>query len=152
MAVVIAPDSVERVRLDQLLAMFLDTTYTYRFGPSKHVVVAARLTDSAGSELGCAHYFPDDSLPRIEECVNLKAEMAASGGDGYLLRVLCDKSLYAVNIDIPGFLADDNYFHLLPGVEKTVRIFRDDHYVKKTRGYVGAVNLRDDIRIKVSAD
>ncbi len=151
-AVVIVPGSIARVRLDQLLAMFLDTTYTYRFGPSKHVVVAARLTDSAGSELGCAHYFPDDSLPRIEDRVKLEAEMAASGDDGYLLRLLCDKSLYAVNIDIPGFLPDENFFHLLPGVEKTVRIFRDNHHVKKIRGYVGAVNLRDDIRIKVSAD
>jgi len=147
--VVVGSDSIKWVRLDQMLEMFFDATYTYRFGPSKHQLVSACLTDSGGNECSSAHYFPNDVLPRIEDMPDLKADMVESG-DGYRLKLSCNKWLYAVNIDIPGFLPDDNYFHLLPGVEKSVEIFRDCHHTKKARGYIGAINLREDVKIKVS--
>ncbi len=149
--VTIDADVTKLIGVDALLEAFLDTTYTYRFGPSKHAVVYARLTDQCGSEISSAHFFPNNELPRLESTSDLKAIMVEDDG-AYLLELSCNKFLYAVNIDVPGFLPADNFFHLMPGIVKSVRVMRHGNHTKGAKGYVGAINLNEEIRIKASAN
>ncbi len=140
------------ILLDQLLNTFYDTTYTYRFGPSKHSVVSVRLIDPTGHEVSTAYYFPNRELPRFEEKPNLKAVMTASNDNAFQLELSCDKFLYAVNIDTPGFSSSDNYFHMIPGVHKLIKIERLGDCNKMAKGYISAVNMSEDVKIKVSSN
>lgn len=147
--VTVDSNSIKLVELDQLLGAFLDTAYAYRFGPAKHTVVSVRLTDFVKCETSTAYYFPNRALPRVEEKLNLKAVMRAFSDDVYLLELSCDRFLYVVNVDIPGFLPNDNYFHMMPGVDKSIKIERCDSNNKVAKGYISAINMVEDIKIKV---
>lgn len=142
--------ATDLIKLDQVLGIFHDATYAYRFGPSKHFVVAARLEDKAACEVGTAFYFPNRALPRIEEKVDLEAILTQCKGGSYILELSCEKFLYAVNIEMPGFTPDENYFHLMPGVSKLVKTYRNNGALGRVKGYISAINMREDAKIKVS--
>lgn len=136
--------------LDQLLNSFFDTTYSYRFGPAKHSVVAARLVNDRGSQISDAYYFPKSQLPRMEDGVNLTTQIFQLPSGDYQLDLSSDKFLYSVNVDAPGFLPGDNFFNLIPGVSKSILLKARDIHEKKPKGYVSAINLYEDVRIKVA--
>ncbi len=145
----VTPGTTCLIKLDQVLGVFHDTTYAYRFGPQKHFVVAARLENEAICETGTAFYFPNKALPRIEEKANLAAIMTEYEDGAYLLELSCEKFLYAVNIEIPDFIPDDNYFHLMPGISKSLKVQRLNGALKKVKGYISAINMSEDVKIKV---
>lgn len=147
--VVASARSTVLIGLDQLLNTFYDTTYSYHFGPSKHSVVSVRLLNKEGGELNSAYYFPNKEAPRLEENSGVMAELTESGEERYLLKLSCEKFLYSVNIDMPGFIPDDNYFHLLPGTTKCVEVVKTGDHQKPAKGYVSALNISEDIRVKV---
>ncbi|MCF6235877.1 MAG: glycoside hydrolase family 2 protein [Gammaproteobacteria bacterium] len=147
--VVVDARSTRLIGLDQLLNTFYDTTYSYHFGPSKHNVVSVRLSNKEGSELNSAYYFPNAEVPRLEENSGIIAELVESGKERYQLNLSCEKFLYTVNVDIPGFIPDDNYFHLMPGIKKSVEVIRVGDGQKPAKGYVSALNISEDVRVKV---
>ena len=143
--------SNELLSLDQLLDGFFDTTYSYRFGPAKHSVVVVRLLDTAGEEVSVACYFPNSQLPRLEEKGGVITQMLQLQSGDYQLDLSSDKFLYSVNIDVPGFLPGDNFFNLIPGITKSVLIKARDLQENKPKGYMSAINLYEDVRIKVTS-
>jgi len=145
----IAPGATDLMKLDQVLGVFHDVTDTYKFGSSKHFVVSARLEDKAACEVGTAFYFPNSALPRIEGKVNSKATLAECKDGAYVLELSCEKFLYAVNIEMPGFIPDENYFHLMPGVSKSIKTYRVNGALGRVKGYISAINMREDVKIKV---
>lgn len=140
-------ESADIMEVDSLLEGFFDATYTYRFGSAKHSVVSVRLVDQLGCEVSTAYYFPNSELPRIEEKVNLKSLIRESNEHAYILELSSDKFLYAVNIDIPGYFPDDNFFHMMPGVPKLIEIKKGEG-TNAAKGYISAVNMNEDVRIK----
>ena len=152
--VVVDGRSTALFSLDQLLNGFYDLAYSYRFGPSKHSVIAARLKDEKGKEVSSAFYFPNAELPRLEDSPNLATQMVEINREAgiYQLQLSSDKFLYAVNVDIPGYLPDDNYFHMTPGTPKVLNISARSKQGKQPKGYVSAINMYEDVRIKVAAE
>ncbi len=105
---------------DAWLGHFADTTYAYRFGPPGHEVAVATLRSAAGGTLlAQAFHFPAGRSFGRERDLGLHARVEPAG-DGFLLRASSRRFAQAVALDAPGFEPSDDYFHLEPGVERTV--------------------------------
>ena len=134
---------------DALLSGFFDTAYAYRFGPPKHDVVVATLLGESGEIIAEAFRFPGAVEPRTCSGSVLSAEARAVNNNVYEVTLISDRFLYAAHFDAKGFVADDNYFHLMPGRKKIVQLKRCADAAVKFRGYVEALNLDDVVRIVV---
>ena len=144
----VAPRSSARLRADEVLGGFHDTTYAYRFGPTGHDLVAAAWTAEGGDELGRAWHFPV-GLPseRIGD-IDLSAVASSGGGGAITLRVRSRGFALGVAIDAGGADVDDNHFHLEPGQARTIALQGVD--LASLRGTVAALNSVTVARIAVA--
>jgi beta-mannosidase len=125
-----------RVLSEDLLGRFADTAYAYRFGPPSFDVAVARLC-AGGLELSSAIRFPGVP-PHRPVHVGLQASAEACGG-GFLLRLRARTLAYCVALTLPpGCTPDDNYLHLIPGIEREV--FIEAPGVKALRGAATPLN------------
>ena len=114
---------------------FVDLSYAYRFGPvSAHVIHAT----FAGVD---AFWFPA-GLPSTRELDVGLAANATIHADHVELVASARRFAQSVTIDLPGFLPDDDGFHLAPGQRRTIvlRPTTADALGKPRRGTVHALN------------
>ncbi|MES2186693.1 MAG: glycoside hydrolase family 2 protein [Pseudomonadota bacterium] len=112
-----------QVRGDALFGHFTDSSYTYRFGPTGHDVAHAVLRDTAtGAVLGQDFFFPLGHGFAVQPVLGLQATVQAADADGYDVTVGCPRFAQAVHLDVPGWRASHNHFHLAPGGSQTVRL------------------------------
>jgi beta-mannosidase len=102
-----------------LLGGFRDLTNAYRFGPPAYDLVRARL--EAGDKVSEAFHLPLGLGRPQEPDLGLEAH-AAPGRDNWQLTVLTRRFAQWVVIDVPGFAAEDSWFHLAPGSQRTVAL------------------------------
>jgi beta-mannosidase len=133
---------------EALLGAFHDTAYAYRFGPPRHEVLAAALVAADGAVVAEAFHFVAKSEP-VRSPVRVVATARAAGDDTWMVRMEAESFLHAVHIDAPGFLADDDYFHLVPGRAKTVQLTPEGPGRNKPEVYLEALNLGDAVRVVV---
>lgn len=119
---VLAPHSARTLNAVELIGAFFDVTYAYRFGPPSHDVTVVRLADQATSEpladavhltgggLSARHFDP----PEID--------VRPGPEDSWLMTVTAQRFLQSVTVSVPGYLPDDNGFHLAPGLAKQIRL------------------------------
>ncbi len=128
----------------QIFGAFFDTNYAFRFGPPSHDVTVARLKDAdTGTVLAEAFHFP---LGRAAALGN--AEIAAElteDAEGWLLTLSASHLAQGVQIDAPGFSADDNWFNLAPDEPKPVRLSRLSGEAKPF-GDVRAINMKSTVQ------
>lgn len=106
-----------------LLGAFFDVNYAYRFGPPAHDVVVASLHDApTQSLLAQAFYFPQGRKSVLHK-PKLSASLVTRDED-IALSISCQRFAQTIAIDAPGFLPDDNYFHLAPGKARIIRFER----------------------------
>ena len=115
------PHSAQTLSVDALLGGFRDLTSAYRFGPQAIDVVSVQLY--AGDRLvGDATFLPSGhARPRMPD-VGLEAEACRIEGDAIEVRVRTAQFAQYVSIDATGHDADQSWFHLPPGDERTVRL------------------------------
>jgi beta-mannosidase len=135
--------STELVRADAMLGRFVDSTYAYRFGPAGHDLTVVTLTQGEHT-LGRAFHFPLGHRRARELDLGLKAAFVEREGK---LGVALSTRRFAqcVTLDIPGFLAEDDAFHLEPGGERFVPLRASG--ASKPRGTVHALNLGPAVTI-----
>ncbi len=134
---------------DELLKNFYDITYSYRFGSVKHSIVAVLLKTNENVLLSDAFYFPNPEIPYINPTSKLTAVATEIDEHTYELELSCNHFLYAVNIEVNGYTTSNNFFHMLPNRAKRIILKKIDLDSKRFKGYVGALNLSEDIKISI---
>jgi beta-mannosidase len=130
--------------VDALFPGFLDLTRAYRFGPPGHHLLVASLRDRAtGRGIGEAFHFPVGLPSGRELDLGLTAVAHPDPGGGYVLTVRSPRFAQSVAIDADQLRPEDNYFHLEPQGERTVRLRGEG----PIRGTVRALNAHTAARI-----
>lgn len=125
----------------ELFGAFFDTTYAFRFGPPAHDVTVGRLW-SGEQEIASAFHFPRGRMAAMHPAT-LVAE-AGEDADGAFLALSTDRLAQSVNLSLPGYFPDDNWFHLAPGSQKTVRLRPHGASSERIAGeirHLGAANV-----------
>ena len=99
---------------------FHDLSYAYRFGAPSHDLVAAALRGPWGTVR--AVHFVGPMPSATEPSIGLEAELHAAARDAYTAAVRTQRFAQAVSVELDGYVADDNYFHLCPGEERRVML------------------------------
>lgn len=144
----VQPKSTVLKQSDEMLEAFYDVTYSYRFGPAKHSVVAAQLIGSELDLLSECFYFVKPYNLNVQNDTGLNVTSYEIDNDTYRLDIVSSRFLHGVNIDVPGFIAADNFFSLVPDLVRSVIMCRNNVKSNQFRGYVGALNINDVVKIK----
>lgn len=129
----------------QVLGAFFDLSYAYRFGASGHdtVAVHATLLDDACAQCTPhvlqACFFPLGPY-EAPSLVGLQVEAVVQDGS-WCLRLQTDRVARFVHIDDRQYRAQDNYFHLVPGAPRCIRLVaRKASITQPPQGVVTALN------------
>jgi len=128
------------VSVDGLLGGFRDLTYSYRFGPRVFDVAVVRLLDTDGAVVSEDHFLPGGQARSIEEDIGLVAHSCVVAGSTEVVVSTARFAQY-VSVEIPGMIADRNWFHLAPGDRHVVRCTPTEGHSASTRGEVRALNV-----------
>jgi beta-mannosidase len=119
----VPPRQTVGVDVDLLLGRFFDSACAYRFGPPGYDFATAELIDrTTGARIGEASFFPG-KLPldrRADPALSAQLQLDRPGSA--LLSLRSARLAYWVALDAGAWLPDDNYFHLAPGTQSTVRL------------------------------
>lgn len=146
----LGPRSAVELHLDGLLEGFVDTTYTYRFGPPGHDVTVVTLTNLASGEILSQAFHHPLGMPNARRGdLGLAASVVAGPRRGYAVEIATERFAFGVSIEGEGCLAEDNYFHLAPGSRRVIQIGTDrPDMVPKL--WISAANGTDPVRADVA--
>jgi len=129
----------------ELFEGFLDLSFAYRFGPPLATIVHARLL-AGDAPVADAFWFPV-GLPGAREADVGLAVASRPGDDGTrLLEVGARRFAQSIAIDAPGFVADDEGFHLAPGQTRQVRLRPVPGTPAPAKGTLSALNAEATAR------
>ncbi|MGI4816202.1 MAG: glycosyl hydrolase 2 galactose-binding domain-containing protein [Janthinobacterium lividum] len=151
----IAAHGAWRANAAELLGRFFDFTYAYRFGPREHDAVVATLRSlEDGTVLSEAFYFPERSNAR--EAIDWTTRLEERDGVWWV-DIETSRLARYVHVVVPGFIARDDWFHLVPGRMARVALLADVEHTMATRlsakrivpcGEVRAINSNKPSLIK----
>ena len=146
--ITLAPREVVELPAASCFDGFVDLSYAYRFGPPPQDLVVATLRAAATGELLAQTFHFPLGLPSARELdLGLVAEAKEDEQSAHL-SLRTRRFAQSIAIDCEGFIADDDYFHLPPGGERTIRLRRTTA-AGPLRGTVHALNAEAATRILV---
>jgi beta-mannosidase len=115
------PRSVERIACTDLFGGFFDATYAFRFGAPSHDVSVAWLRSTMdGTLLAQAFHFPRGRAKAFHDAT-IEASFMREGDD-WVIALATDRLAQSVHIDVEGYRAEEDWFHLAPGPAKRVKL------------------------------
>ncbi len=137
----------QEIACTDLFGAFFDTGYAFRFGPPSHDVTVARLRSAAGDVLAEAFHFPLGRT-RAFHAAEIEARLGADAG-GWFVDLSTDRLAQSVHIEAEGYRAEDDWFHLAPGVKRQVRLIArgDDTGGKAPSVRIGSLGGRQVVSI-----
>jgi beta-mannosidase len=141
-ALTVEARSVLELNATALFDGFVDLSYAYRFGPPSYDVLRVAFADLE------TFYFPL-GLPNAQTDVGLSAS-ARQVEDRVELEIACRGFAHGVHIESPGFVADEQYFHMAPRTNRMVRLRpRSPQHTGPFEGTVHALNSAASRRIEL---
>ena len=134
----------------ELLDHFMDLSDAFRFGRRAHDVVVLTLRDAAGVVIGQAFHFPGGMGLPLENELGLSASARPRDDGGVEIELSSRRFAVGVHFETPGYVADDEYFHLPPRQHKRV-VFRPLSGAKAWRGVALALNAAQPAPIGLQA-
>jgi beta-mannosidase len=101
---------------------FHDLSYAYRFGPPPHELVLAQLEEQSGAAVARAWHVVGHYPARRVPTVGLTAAWERTPAGAPALRVETQAVAMAVRVQLPGWMADDDAFHLAPGESRLLAL------------------------------
>jgi len=133
---------------DEMLDGFYDCTYSYRFGGLNHSVISATLVNDNKRHVSDSFLFPEPWPLARNKNIDVEISLKLISDDEYQLIIKSNHFLFAVNIDAPGFLPSDNFFHYFTGQEKCITLIKNNENIKRCKGYISAINMDKDVKFK----
>lgn len=124
-AIAIPPHASQTFNLESILGRFVDASYAYRFGPPGYDLAVASLHRPSTGELLAQSFFQPGGRKANRVPVT---ELGLSGRaiclpDGSLeVAISARRFAYGVRLSARGWLPDDAYFGIEPGMERRVVI------------------------------
>ena len=137
------------VSSDKVLDQFLDVTNAYRFGAPDRDLAVGTLR-SRGAVLGQSFYFPLGHAFALEHDLGIQASARRAEGGTYLLNIKTRRFAQAIAVEVRGYVARDNYFHLEPGAERLV-LLRPFGAPREFKGTVRPLNAFGPTEIMAGA-
>jgi len=134
---------------DAVLDGFHDVSYAYRFGPLSHDVVAAGLRGDDGEAISEAFWCPSErDIVDRRHRGPVSAVLRHVDASTSEVVVSAERFLYGAHIEVAGYVASDDYFHVMPGRTRAVQ-FRPLGPSAPARfsGRLEALNLEGTVRI-----
>lgn len=130
------------------LGRFVDATHSYRFGPPHHhLVVATWRSDASPDDASVQAFYTPFMAQEVRHAdVGLAGTLRPLGEGNYAVDVSTVRFARSVEIQVRGFVADENYFHLAPAGQRSV-VLRPDGSTQTPTGRVGALNARTSSRL-----
>jgi len=143
----VAPHGSAQIEAATLFEHFIDLTHAYRFGPPAYEVAVARLLDTQTNQLiSEAFYFPTGlALPRVED-LGLQASLHRLD-ERYRVHLVTKHFAQSVAVEVPGYVADDSYFHMAPATEKWITLSPENERARPPRGVVRPLNTLGSVRV-----
>jgi beta-mannosidase len=110
------------------------------------VTVATLIDVESQTVLDRAFHFPRGPGALAPSDLGLEGTLTEAGAGQYAVRVRTRRFALAVAVAVEGCVADDNYFHLPPGVEKTVTLVRRSGQ-GRPQGWLSALNAQSPVRL-----
>jgi beta-mannosidase len=124
----------------ELFDSFHDLSWAYRFGPPSYDVALATLERADQAPFALASHFPSGLAIRETRDLGLQA-VATPNGEGYELRLKSRAFARWVSVQADGYVCDDQYFHLPPGMVRVLRLTpRPGSTPRALRAQVEALN------------
>lgn len=148
-SIVVPTRGTQRHSLSALLPGFFDATYAYRFGPRPHDVTVATLSDAENNcVIAQAVHFPVGlSAPYSMPTRDIGLEVTVEhDGVNWLLHLRSQRFAQFLHIEDPHFVPDDNWLHLPPRQERTIKLRLFDNQKTVPAGQVAALNSDRTVR------
>lgn len=123
--IVLAPRETQSLALVGELDGFMDLGHAYRFGPPPCELITARLRDTEGRLIAEAIHLPKGLSPQRQADVGLQVALKGSADAGWSLVVRTDACAVGVQIEVAGFHPEDDFFTLVPGEQREIRLQAD---------------------------
>jgi beta-mannosidase len=148
----LAPASAVQLNAVDLFEGFMDLSYSFRFGPPSYDFLRVTLTAIKGGDcLAEAFHFPQGLPNNLANDVGLSAT-ATRAGDSWQLQIECKAFAQCVHVHVPGFIMDDQYFHMTPN---STRLFtlqpRISLETRAPEGTVNSLNAASPAMIRVTS-
>ena len=147
----VAPHGSLQRTVEGMLGRFVDSALAFGFGPPSHDAIVVRLeaVDHASRLISQAARFPAGRpLARDSaERTGLRV-VAHTQADGRVsIAIDCERLLYGVFLQIPGYEPEDNAFTVEPGIQRVIHarpVVSDENFVG---GTLNALNLNATVAI-----
>jgi beta-mannosidase len=148
-ALTVAPRCSTVFSVEDAFGYFMDSTFSYRFGPPRHEAIVARLLRADRADVVSEDvYRPDRSCISAAPPPLIEVEPESEGAFGVTLR--SETILYDVRIVAGGYNASDNHFCLTPGRPKTVHLRPSASIGRGLDIYIEALNLTGPIQLSLA--
>ncbi len=145
------PASTREIAATDLLEGFMDLSYSFRFGPPAYDLLHAALyAPDERRLLAEAFHFPQ-GLPNATDADPGLSASAAQVGAAWRLDIQSKHFAQSVHVDAPGFVADDQYFHMIPNSTRALTLVpRKGSESDAFNGTVQALNAASPYPIRIA--
>jgi beta-mannosidase len=132
--------SATSIPMASMFEWFVDFGYAFQFAEAGYDILSAELNDESGAAQADAVFFPTGPARQVDPDLLLEAKLLRCATES-VLAIRANKFAQTIRIEMPGFIPEDNYFHLLPGGQRQIRM-RDGNPSARSRGTVSALNAQ----------
>lgn len=147
----LGPRSNQTIALGAWFDGFIDASCAYRFGPASADLVSVRLlADDKQQALAQALHFPLGYSSHRDHDIGLQAQATLEADGSAVVTLTTQRFAQFVYFSADGYVADDEYFHLLPQGRHVVTLRPvPGAPVRPLRGSVHALNTHAVSRIEL---